>query len=313
VHHVVFSKASSPDPDGFFECDVLFQNNWIPIFIAGTGDASLTMPEGAGHILKKGTQLTAQLHLLNATLEDVETTIPLRFRKMNEPPELPVEVVIFGNMTIALPPDQESQVIGDCESDSDMTIFSAFPHMHYMGRSMVVEKENADGGFDEVFRSDPYDFDQQSLTPAAIEIKKGDTVKVICGFENTTSEVVTFGESTNNEMCFFIGFATKATHQLAGCIGGSGSSIAPEGCGEDPPNEIGLGAYCTEGGNECASGLMCTEDIEETKGLNLCLGTSCNSSSDCGEGGVCCKIDVGFQIDLCLPPSCVFSVCEVQE
>ncbi len=49
VHHVMFTETTSPDPDGFFECSVLFQNNWVPIFVAGTGDASLAMPEGAGH------------------------------------------------------------------------------------------------------------------------------------------------------------------------------------------------------------------------------------------------------------------------
>jgi hypothetical protein len=313
VHHLVYSKTMSPDPEGFYECNVLFQGNWVPIFIAGTGDAELTMPEGAGYILKKGTQLTAQFHLLNVTLEDVTHTIPLRFRKMAAEPENPVEVVVFGNMTIALPPGQTSEVVGDCDSDSDMILFSAFPHMHLLGRSMVVETGPDVDNMTEIFRRDPYDFDQQTLSDLDVEIKKGDRVRVTCGYDNYLDELVTFGESTTNEMCFFLGYATKATHQLAGCIGGSGGSIAPEGCGEDPPNNIGLGATCTEGGGECAGDLMCTEDIEQTQGLNICLGMGCGASSDCGEGGVCCKIDVGFQLELCLPPSCVFSICEILE
>ena len=151
VHHVVYSDAQNEDPEGFFECDALFQNNWIPLFIAGTGDASLQMPEGAGHILEKGTQLTMQLHLLNASGEEVNETIPMHFRRMQALPEKPVEVVVFGNTNIVLPP-AESEVVGDCDSDSDMKIFKVFPHMHLLGTSMVVETGPDEESLTEVFR-----------------------------------------------------------------------------------------------------------------------------------------------------------------
>tara|TARA_B100000029_G_scaffold458113_1_gene487277 strand:- start:1326 stop:2486 length:1161 start_codon:yes stop_codon:yes gene_type:complete len=310
VHHLLHSVTRTPDPEGFFECDALFQNNWIPIFVAGTGDAAMAMPEGAGHILEKGTQLTMQLHLLNATPEEVTETVPLHFHKMATEPEYPVEMVIFGNMSIALPPGEESEVIGNCDSDSDMTIFSAFPHMHLLGRSMVVEAGPDEDSLVEVFRRDPYDFDDQFLSPMELSINEGDRVRVTCSYDNHHDEMVTFGESTTNEMCFFIGFATQATHQLAGCIGGGGNSFLPETCGDDPPNDIGLGAFCSKGGGECESGLMCTEDLEYTEGLDICLGFGCSSQADCGEGGICCSLDMGMPITLCLPPSCSFGLCE---
>ena len=310
VHHAVYSKAGGADPDGFFECDTLFRTNWVPIFVSGTGDAEITMPENAGHVLPKGTQLTLQLHLLNATVEEVTTTIPMRLRKMSVAPTKPVEVVVFGTMALALPPGEISEAVGQCASDSDMKIFSVFPHMHLLGQRMVVETGPDADNLVEVFRRDPYVFDAQSLSPIDVTIKAGDIVRVTCGYENTLDEVVTFGESTTNEMCFFIGFATQATHELAGCIGSDGASFVPEGCGEDPPNEIGLGAPCTKGGGECDGGLFCTEDNENTEGLGVCIGFGCESSADCGDGGVCCNIDAAG-IALCLPPSCVFSVCSV--
>ena len=313
VHHVVFAKTSSPDPEGFFECDILFQNNWVPLFIAGTGDATLTMPEDAGYVLEKGTQLTAQLHLLNATLEEVEATIPIAMRRMSEAPTHPVEVVVFGSMDIYLPPDEPSEVVGTCTSDSDMEIFSAFPHMHLLGQSMVVETGPDEDNLTEVFRRDPYEFDDQHLSPMDLAIQAGDTVRVTCGYDNHLDEMVTFGESTTNEMCFFLAFATGATHQLAGCLGNDGgsSNLIPEACGTDPPNDIGLGASCTEGGGECEGGLLCTEDIEEVAGSEVCIGFGCSASADCGEGGVCCSIPAADGVSLCLPPSCAFSLCEV--
>ncbi len=270
------------------------------------------MPEGAGHIFAKGTQLTLQLHLLNATPEELTETVPVHFHKMLAEPAERVEVVVFGNMSIALPAGESSEVVGSCNSDSDMTIFSVFPHMHLLGTPMVVETGSNEQSLAEVFRRDPYDFDKQSLSPIDLTIAAGDTVKVTCGYDNHLDQIVTFGESTTDEMCFFIGFATRATHQLAGCIAGAGSGgLIPEGCGEDPPNELGLGKACSKGGDECDGGLLCTEDIEQTAGLGVCIGFGCGSSSDCGEGGVCCSIEVSGGISLCLPPSCVFSVCDV--
>ena len=313
VHHVIYSKTTSPDPDGFFECDILFQNNWVPIFVAGTGDASLQMPKDAGQIFPKGTQLTMQLHLLNATPEEVTKSIPIFMRRMDETPKEKVEVVVFGSIGINLPPKQESEVVGTCASDSDMKIFSVFPHMHLQGRRMVVETGADEENLTEVFREDPYDFDAQSLSDLDLTIQQGDTVKVTCGYDNQLDQAVTFGESTTNEMCFFIGFATGARQELAGCIASDQSSFFPEGCGDDPPNDIGLGATCSEGGGECEGGLLCTEDIEQTAGLEMCIGIGCGASSDCGEGGICCKIAGAGDVTLCLPPSCQLSVCEVLE
>ena len=314
VHHVVYSQTTSPDPEGVWECDVLFQNNWMPVFVAGTGDASLTMPEGAGHVLKKGTQLTVQLHLLNATMDDVTETVPIHLRKLSAEPENPVQVVVFGSTSIALPPGESADVVSHCSSDSNMTLFSVFPHMHLLAQKMIVEAGPDDDSMVEIFRSDPYDFDQQSLSPLDLRIEAGDRVRVTCSYDNHLDQTVTFGESTTNEMCFFIGFATEATHQFAGCIGGSGAEdFVPEGCGSDPPNDIGLGASCTAGGGECASGLMCTEDVPQMEGINTCIGMGCEASADCGQDGVCCSIPAAGDVTLCLPPSCAFSICEILE
>jgi len=313
VHHVIYSKTSSPDPEGFFECEVLFQNNWVPLFVSGTGEASLAMPEGAGHVLDKGTQLTLQIHLLNATPEEVTETVPLHLHKMAEPPDEPVEVVVFGTMNITLPPGQESEVVGLCSSDSSMNIFSAFPHMHLLGRSLVVEAGPDEDHLVEVFRRDPYDFDDQHLEPLQFEIAEGDAVRVTCGYDNHLDETVTFGESTTHEMCFLIAFATGAAHQLAGCIGSTlgGGAFIPEGCGSDPPNELGVGASCTAGGGECNDGFICSEDYESVQGPEVCIGVGCAGAADCGEGGVCCNIAVAGDIHVCVPPSCVFAVCEI--
>ena len=140
---------------------------------------------------------------------------------------------------------------------------------------------------------------------------QGDFVRVTCNYMNDLDQTVTFGESTTNEMCFFIGFATEAAGPLSGCIDGGGGLI-PEECGTDPANDIGLGAPCTQGGGECNSGLTCTEDIEQIAGPETCIKIGCAGQADCGEGGICCNIPQA-NVAVCLPPSCQLSICEVLE
>ena len=312
LHHVVFSRTSSPDPDGFFECDVLFQNNWLPVFISGTGDASLKMPDGAGHVLPKGTQLTVQLHLLNATLEDITDVIPVGLRRSTADGVIPVSTSVFGTVNIALPPKETVSVQSGCKAKGTVHLFSAFAHMHYLGRSMVVSVGPDEGHLTEVFRSDPYDFNYQALVPLDLTIHEGDHVRVACEYENFLDRFVTFGESSTNEMCFFIAFGTGAGGGLGGCIGGGNGNLLPEACGTDPPNDIGVGAHCTKSGGECQGGLVCTEDYDQIAGSEVCIGFGCQSSADCGSDGVCCQVTaMGANISLCVPPSCIFTGCNV--
>ena len=310
IHHMVFSRTMSPDPEGEFECEVLFQNNWLPLFVAGTGDSILQMPENAAYTIEKGTQVTAQLHLLNSTADTVNDTIEIRIRLSKvENPE-PVQVVVFGSTQVALPPQQVTDVVSECQSDSDMDIFAAFPHMHLQGRAMVVETGSTPDAMKEVFRRDPYDFDDQTLAVLDLTINQNDHVKVTCTYDNQLDQIVTFGESTTNEMCFFIGFATRAPHAFAGCltVGGGASTFIPETCGDDPPNNLGLGAPCTKGGSECENGFLCTEDFDQLAGPEVCIGIGCKASADCGEGGICCGVSAA-DITLCLPPACMLPLC----
>jgi len=46
LHHLLFSRATAPEPEEVTECDVLFRYSWQPIFGAGSGAAELRLPKG---------------------------------------------------------------------------------------------------------------------------------------------------------------------------------------------------------------------------------------------------------------------------
>jgi len=68
-----------------------------------------------------------------------------------------------------------------------------------------------------VFTRDPYNFDDQHVETMAIDLAPGDLARVTCNYDNDTAHEVGFGESTTNEMCFFVGFAV-GQDKLQSCL-----------------------------------------------------------------------------------------------
>jgi hypothetical protein len=94
-----------------------------------------------------------------------------------------------------------------------------FPHMHYLGRKQTLELGPDPNNFSAVYTRDPYDFEQQTIDPIELNLTPGMAARLTCSYDNNRDETITYGESTNNEMCFAIGF-TVASGPAAGLGGG---------------------------------------------------------------------------------------------
>lgn len=207
VHHLVFVRPLAPEPDGFSECNTLFRMTWEPLYITGAGAAKLEFPEDAGHKFTKGTQVLVQMHLLNTQEKKVEGTVEIDMHRSTAKNPRSVSAFALGSSDLSLPPNQKTEIQGRCEVKEKVEMIAAFPHMHLLGTSMKVEAGKSDDDLKTVFTRDPYDFDDQHIEPIKLTLEPGDIARVTCGYNNTRDETIEFGESTNTEMCFFIGFA----------------------------------------------------------------------------------------------------------
>jgi hypothetical protein len=218
VHHLIFSRSSADDKLGFEECDTAFRTGWQPMFITGAGSAKLELPSDAGHSLTKGTKLVIQMHLLNTAEEPIQGKVDIQMRRSAHASPRPVSTYIFGSADVRLPPNQKSELKGDCTMRESVQLIAGFPHMHLLGTAQRFEVGPTADNLQEVFKRDPFHFDAQSIEPLELELKSGDLTRVTCNFNNTLSQEVTYGESTRNEMCYFIGFAADRPRQGA-CLG----------------------------------------------------------------------------------------------
>ena len=217
VHHVLLSQATAPEPEGLSECNVAFKTTWLPIFISGKGGDSLQYPAGAANVLKKGTQLVMQLHLLNATANDETLDVAMSLHNSTLPNPTPVGIYAFGTQLISLPPLATTTVTNECTVDQDVTAFAMFAHEHQLGTKMTLETMDANGKYNLVYSRDPYDFNNQTIEQQPLTIPKGTKTRITCTYDNTTSSTVTYGESTYNEMCYFVTFMPGQSGTF-GCV-----------------------------------------------------------------------------------------------
>ncbi len=202
THHSVLTVGDGGQPDGAFPCDA-GTNDDAMIYGAGIDTNPIALPPGVAMRVRAGQQLLLNLHLYNVSDSELTGLSTVEMKRV-DPTEVEheAEVILMGKVpTLNVPPGESTQV-GTCVMNGDVTLFMVNPHMHQLGTHMKVVAER-DGAEDVVMHDGVYDFEDQQIYPIApVEMKQGDRVKVHCSYNNTTGSNVTFGDSSDKEMCF---------------------------------------------------------------------------------------------------------------
>jgi len=108
-----------------------------------------------------------------------------------------VGILLVNDSSVLLPPNTSDIEAGvDCVLPSSMdNVFGVWPHMHLLGEH--IEVALGDGP---VIATD-WNFDQQKVYETGTSIAAGQSVRVRCLYDNPTDQQVSFGMSTNDEMC----------------------------------------------------------------------------------------------------------------
>jgi hypothetical protein len=107
----------------------------------------------------------------------------------------------LGNDNLLVPSTQWS---GTCRptSNKDIHIVALIPHMHVQGKHMKGTITRKDGK-KEILHDEPFDFDYQKLYKKDVVLHPGESIFTECTF----AQPMTFGESTNAEMCYLFTMA----------------------------------------------------------------------------------------------------------
>lgn len=207
THHTVLTIYEGASPaDGIVRCNA-GTNGQSMIYGSGVGAPDFTFPEGVGLRLTAGTRLLLNLHLYNATDQSLSGRSGSLFAEA-APGEIQhlAELVLAGpTLGLTVPPGVSTQT-GTCQISSltsqPIQVFALSQHMHKLGTHLrsVIRRGQMEFDLQDV----PYDFEEQTfhLVTPHVELRPGDVLTTHCTFNNTTGSTVTFGDSSDQEMCF---------------------------------------------------------------------------------------------------------------
>ncbi|MCA1664602.1 MAG: hypothetical protein LC659_10095 [Myxococcales bacterium] len=211
THHLGVYYTLSDEPDGVFDCPELVKQTWIPLYGGGIESGTLAAPPGAAFHLKAGQQILVQLHLLNATPSTVTDKATITLKTTIDTTATPAGMFGMSNTQITLPAQAQGDVTMSCQVGEDMSVFAVFGHMHQLGTRIELSRANGSLLFGE-----SWSFDDQPTIPQTFQLAKGDQLTLHCQYQNSTDATVSYGESTNQEMCAFVLYYTPYQH-LDGC------------------------------------------------------------------------------------------------
>jgi hypothetical protein len=225
THHTLLTLG-----DGKIECTSAVAQGLI--YAAGIGSTGLDLPPGVAIKLPKGKFLNLGLHIYNTTNDTLAGTSAMEIVII---PKAEVkyesEALLAGPITLNIPPGKQTVVSGDCNLTQDQSMFALFPHMHQWGTH--IKTTVTAGGVPNVIHDADYSFLEQYQLPLdpILELHAGDKITTECTYDNTTDKAITFGESSDTEMCFSVLFRYPAQDGLHVC---GGMAVAEPSSGDTP-------------------------------------------------------------------------------
>lgn len=215
VHHWILWRTTTAQTDGFAgPCNVpsnaAFLMGWAP------GGGVFEMPPDVGLELREGTgdeYLILQLHYNNPMGHaDVLDHTGVELCTTDTPRAQAAGVLALGTTRLNIPPrSSDVSMTGTCPSlltnllSAPLHVISSGPHMHQLGRRFVTDLlPGGTGAPENMVTIDAWNFGDQiayTYDPPRI-INPGDALRTTCTYSNPGADTVSFGERTEDEMCF---------------------------------------------------------------------------------------------------------------
>lgn len=217
-HHFIVYQVNDdtveerPEP---FECqpfsDTLDPDKGAPLMVTQKSSEVLELPEGVGFTLEENQMVRLELHYINATQETQTAEASSTFHPMAEGDfQDEADFLFIGNPDIEIPPHQEwtlgpsyFPLPGDLEG---VNFFAITGHEHQWGTDVYVESapgESGDGT--PVYDVENFNWDEPETVvhDPPFQVPSGGGFRFTCEWFNQSDDTVGFGESANDEMCFF--------------------------------------------------------------------------------------------------------------
>ncbi len=214
-HLIVYRIAEGEERPEPFECapfiDTLDPRKGTPLMVSQIRAESLDMPFGVALGIEADQLVRLEMHFVNPGDFDDTVSASAIFEVLPDAQfQAEAGFLFIGNPDIELPPGQ-ALTLGPTwfplpPELTDVKVFAMTGHTHHLGTDVRIEHAPArEGAGTPVYAYDRWDWEEPPMatfTPP-LAMPAGAGFRFSCSWSNTTARSVGFGESAEDEMCFF--------------------------------------------------------------------------------------------------------------
>lgn len=203
THHTVVT-ISNGGTTGDYDCQAGSLDMKM-LYASGVGTEELGFPTGVAMKIQAGQYVNLNLHLFNATDDPLDGHSGIEVKLVPATDVVhEADMTFAGDINFSIEPGDNKTTTGGCNISSEWHIFTLWPHMHQFAKhqKVVIKKPGMDP---ETLLDDAYSFFEQKNYPRAeMTLPQNTQISVTCTYNNNTNppQNITFGDSSNEEMCF---------------------------------------------------------------------------------------------------------------
>jgi hypothetical protein len=196
----------------------------FPMMITQKHDDALTLPEGVAYTLAPHQMIKVEMHYINST-DAAQTATASVDVFASDPATIRDEanILFIGTPDVSLPPNTTTdihQFFNPSRASLDLStakFFAITGHTHKLGTNVIVGVSDTPTSTPKsVYAPMPFQWSEPETTVHKPEfmVPTAGGFDFTCSYNNTTAATVKFGESANNEMCFFWAYyyPSKGSH-----------------------------------------------------------------------------------------------------
>jgi hypothetical protein len=215
-HHLIVYRVNDPvEKTTPFPCqpftDTLDPSKGSPLMVTQKHDDLLTLPSGVAYSLDVNQMIRLEMHYINASASEKNVTATTTMIPISDDDFRDEAGFLFiGNPDIKLPPKSETKLgpsFFEIPSElSGVKFFAMTGHEHQFGTNVQVAMSTTSTDPGKMVYDVPgWTWSEPKTevfeTPFTVPDSGGFTFT--CSWNNTSDTQVKFGESANDEMCFF--------------------------------------------------------------------------------------------------------------
>ncbi|MBK9264965.1 MAG: hypothetical protein IPM54_34935 [Polyangiaceae bacterium] len=214
-HLIIYRTADTEEKLDPYDCtpflDSLDPSKGSTIMVTQKHEETLTLPKGVAFSMPAGQMVRLEMHYINTTSAPLEVSAKSTFVTIPAKDyEHEADFLFIGNPDINIAPHSKNTLGPTFFNIPDdllgVNFFGITGHTHQYGTNVTVAAAETKDGPDKSVYDVPgwlWSEPETVMHDPPFAIPQGGGFRFTCEYNNTSDQQVGFGESANDEMCFF--------------------------------------------------------------------------------------------------------------